>query len=180
MAVKEHKSSIGNLNANIMILIVYIGAAVIGALGSLRYVAFILPLVIYLLEKNSTFVKKNSLQALTLNILATIVYIVFGIISAMVIPKYSFDWYTLTYKVVSGSKFMYEFSAFIRWIMAVAVLVFSIIATVKAYKYEEYEIPFINKISSMIENLLNKISGDSKNSEVKVAEKVEEVKEDKE
>ncbi len=49
-----HKSSIGDLNANVMAMLCYIASVVIMWIPVVRYVAWLVPLILFFMEKESS------------------------------------------------------------------------------------------------------------------------------
>lgn len=80
-----HKSSLGGLDANLMALLCYVAAFVIGLIPGIRYVAFLAPLVLYFLEKNSRFVKFHAMQAFILELLYMLLGLILSLIGTAVV-----------------------------------------------------------------------------------------------
>jgi uncharacterized membrane protein len=138
-----HKSSIGGLDANVMALIAYLGGAILGFIPGVRYVAFLVPIIIYIIEKDSQFVKFHAMQSILLSAVGVILSIMLAIIGAIV-----------TSIVVATGAYasigIVSILAVLVWIIAIVLLVFFIIAAVKAYKYELYKMPLIGKLAEKI------------------------------
>jgi uncharacterized Tic20 family protein len=158
--IKKHKSSIGDLEANIVAIIAYLGGSLIAFIPGFRYFSWAVPLVIYLIEKKSNFVKKHAIQSLTLQIVSSILmFILYVIIGGIIRMSYSNNPWTYIGRVYSGLAIITPIAMIISLIFGV----FAIIAVVKAYNYEEYSIPFIGKFTRSSEKVLNKIvNNDSK------------------
>jgi len=153
--VNNHKSSFYNIDANIMTLIAYAGAALIGFTPILNYVAFTIPLFIYAIEKKSEFVKEHSLQALVLSFGGTIIYTIFTIISVINRP-----WCTPDLTECFGSSIIHKvFGMYgsMRWMLAGMIFVVCLVLAIRAYNYEEYELNYVNKITKLIKKPLNKL-----------------------
>ena len=147
MKVEQHKSSLG-LDANIMAMLCYIGAFVLSWIPVIKYIAWACPLVFFLLEKQSSFVKFHAMQALILEAAAWVFQVVFGIIIAATAVSniynfYSYSAYRTTFGVagVLGA---------ILIIVELALTVFAIIALIKAYNYVEYKIPVVGNFAEKI------------------------------
>lgn len=136
-------SKIGGLDAKYMILIAYFGAAVLGLIPGVRYVSWLIPLIIFLVDKDNKFIAFHAMQALLLEALATVVYIIVGIIA-----------FAATVAAVASAGFFnpYGFGAgigavvvtgVIAVIVAIVIIIFAILAAVKGYRYEIYEIPLV-------------------------------------
>lgn len=151
-----HKSSIGGIDANAMALLAYLASVILSFIPVLSYVAWIAPLVIFFIEKDSNFVKHHAMQAFTIGIvgkaLSLILVIVFAIIAAattgvtLMNPGAGLG----TGIVLIG------LSTILTGIIAIAILVFQIMAMVKAYQYNAYEIPVIGKLAKKISNMFQK------------------------
>jgi uncharacterized membrane protein len=135
---EPHKSSIGTIDANIMALIVYVAATVVGWIPVVRYVAWLIPLVIFFMEKSSRFVKFHAMQAFILNAVGQalafiLVVVIGGIITA--------TWRNSggIYGAVAG----YGLLVTIVVIISIILTIFALIAMYNAYKYKEYHIPVI-------------------------------------
>ena len=120
---QPHQSSLGQ-DANLIALLIYLGVIVLGFIPGVQYVAWALPLVIFLIEKNSSFVKYHALQCLILMIISTLVLVICFILAFILI------------------------GIILLIIYAVAASVFMIIAMVKAWNYEAYQIPLIGAIAA--------------------------------
>ena len=68
-SIDPHKSTIGGMDANLLALIAYIASAAVGFIPLLRYLAWLAPLVIFFMEKESGFVKFHAMQSFVLNLI---------------------------------------------------------------------------------------------------------------
>ncbi len=137
---EPHKSSLFDLNANIVILIVWWGASLINFFTHIKFLSFIIPLIFLLLEKKSPLVREHAGQALALNILSSLV--AFGVTLIGVIS-------TGMAIVLGSGKILLALAAllgFFAIVLSIAILVFSIIATVKGWSWEELNIPILGPI----------------------------------
>ncbi|MDD4036711.1 MAG: DUF4870 domain-containing protein [Bacilli bacterium] len=153
--VKKHKSSIGDLDANVMAIISYVGGSLIAFVPGLRYFSWAVPLVIYLIEKKSPFVKKHAIQSLTLQIVSSIImFILYIIIGGIIRRSYSGNPWAYISGVYTGLATVTT----IAMVISIIFGIFAIIAIIKAYNYEEYSIPLIGKLTKSSENVLNKVA----------------------
>lgn len=76
---QPHRSSLGGLDANIMALLCYLVTFVGGLIPVVKYVAWLLPLVIVFLEKESGLVKFHAMQAFVLNLISFVVTVLITI-----------------------------------------------------------------------------------------------------
>lgn len=147
---QPHSSSIGNINANLMALLVYLAPVVLSFVPVVRYVAWCAPLVLYFMEKNSLLVKFHSMQAFTVQIVNTILSVIYTII-----VKTAIIGGTVATGIIGG--FGLPVIAGIGGIiylvyaaLSTILLVFEIIAMVKAYRYVEYRVPVAGKMAVWI------------------------------
>lgn len=147
------KSSIGEMDANIVAVIAYLGGSIIGLIRGIGYGAFLVPLVIYVIEKRSLFVKKHAAQALGLYVTSTILLIIFSIVVSIIFAGSYNNPYMYGYGAFRGLAILSTFTM----CLSIVISIFSIIAIIRAYYYKEYRIPFINSISSKIADVLDKV-----------------------
>jgi uncharacterized membrane protein len=149
MKVNPHKSSLG-LEANILALLSYIAAFVLSWIPFVQYVAWLAPLVIFLLEKQSPFVKFHSMQALLLEVILWVFQVVIAIITAVVsaamLSVYSTMYY-YDYGSLSAALGIITMLGVIVLIIELVFTVFAIIAMIKAYGYEEFKIPVLGNLA---------------------------------
>ena len=136
---EPHKSSIGNLDANLMALIAYLGGAVLGFIPGVKYVAFLVPIIIFIIEKESKFVKFHAMQSILLSAVGVVISIILGIIIGIVFATGSY-----------GALAVLSILSIITWLIVIVLFVFFIIAAVKSYKYEIYKLPLIGNWAEKI------------------------------
>jgi uncharacterized membrane protein len=156
LSYPPHKSSIGDIDANIIAFLAYLIIILIGRIDFLKYIGWIIPLIIYIIEKNSGLVKFHAMQSFVLNLSGTILNF---ILSEVIGRIFSVSQYHNLSKI--GAFFTFGISGIMSIIIGllsfgiyVAVLIFSIISIVNAYNYKEYEIPFIYKISEKVKEYI--------------------------
>jgi len=141
---EQHKSSIGNIDANVMALIAYGAAVVVIFIPGIKIIAWLAPIVIYILEKDSKFVKFHAMQAFLINIVgiifSSIIFMIIGGSLGLMFFR------PLTYGAI-GTILL---SAIITGIVAIVITIFEIISMVKCYEYKEYEIPLIGIIARKV------------------------------
>jgi uncharacterized membrane protein len=128
MKYEKHKSSLG-LDANIVVLIVWLGGSVISTFKNVSFLAIAVPIVIYFIEKDSKLVRAHALQAIGLFLASLIASIVFILIPLL--------WLFF-------------------WIIPLFDFIVSILAIIKGYNWEEYEVPLIQPVVRGIEKILGK------------------------
>lgn len=157
--MKQNKSSFFNLNANIVVLIAYLGGLLFKWLDNACYFAWAIPLIIYLIETKNEFVKKQSAQATLLYLANTILSILAYILLYIFIPKDNIDIYNM---IITGSLFFVAIISIISSAIAITITIFAIVATIKTYNYEDYEIPYLSKYLSKFREILEILEGKNK------------------
>ncbi len=135
--IQPHKSSIGDLQANSMALLCYLAGCILAFIPVIRYVAWLAPLAIFFLEKESRFVKFHAMQAFVLDaigrILGLLLTLLFG--GNLAAPAF------YSYGTVG-------FIVMLTTLISLVSLALAVIAMLKAYKYVEYRIPIIGNIAA--------------------------------
>jgi uncharacterized membrane protein len=144
-----HKSTIGDLDANIIALLSYLITIFIGGIDNLKFVVWLIPLIIYIIEKNRGLVKFHAMQSLVLNLLGSVLNFLFSVVIGGI-----FSVSPLLTSTKIGAFFTFGITGMmslliglVTFAVSIAVFIFSVISMINAYNYKEYEIPFINKIS---------------------------------
>lgn len=134
---EAHKSNIFDGDANVMALIAYAASIVIIFIPGISFISWLVPLIFYFVENKSNFVKFHAMQALLLNIAGIVVKFILGLLAggniiAVIFGRHSvFNWGTLAVTFIFSG------------IISLIIIIFEIIAMIKAYNYEEYKIPLI-------------------------------------
>lgn len=138
---EPHKSSIGGMDANVAALLAYLIAIIMNFIGGAQWFAWIVPLVFFLMEKDSMLVKFHAAQAFVLAVVGAIIYIILSIISTAI------AWSYVGTALATGNPFAAVGGVIaigaIGVVIAIIIAIFEILAMVNAYKYKEYEIPWI-------------------------------------
>ncbi len=114
---ENHKSSLG-MDANVAVILTYVACIVVSFIPHLGMISWVPALVVYLVEKESDFVKFYALQALFAYVVTTILMLVM-ILSIILIP--------------------------FVFVLAIVIVVFMILVMVAAYKYELKKLPLIGE-----------------------------------
>jgi len=142
----KHKSTIGNLDANIVVLMVWLGPIILNAIfTSINYLGIIVPIIFLLIEKKSSLVRNHAGQSLTLSIVTVILYFIFSFLSIMFTggsyytasPDGTVDVQRLTGLGIGGMLMM---------IPRLVQLVFIIVGCVKGWNWQAYYLPLIGKL----------------------------------
>ncbi len=137
-----HKSSIGGLDANIVALLAYFISTILLFVTFVKYAAWVAPLIIFFLEKDSKFVKFHAMQSFLLNVIGAILGSIISLFGSIFIVG----------KVVTGSAIDALEGGIYYSIVIMAIfivmIVLSVMAIVGAYNYKEVHLPIIGEISS--------------------------------
>ncbi len=138
-AYEPHKSSIGGMDANIVALLTYILAIIFNFIGGLHWFGWAIPLVFFLMEKNSQLVKFHAAQSFVLALIGAIIYIILDAIT----------WATLS-SVGGWAYFLgggWAATAIIATIVGILIAIAEVIAMINAYQNKEWSIPFIGDLA---------------------------------
>jgi len=143
---KHHKSSFWDLDANIVVLMVWLGPIVLNAIfTSINYLGIIVPLAFLLIEKKSMLVRNHAGQSLTLYIATGVLYFVLSFLSILFTGG---AYYTASPDgtVDVGRLAGLGIGGFLMMLPKLMQLVFIIIACIRGWNWEEYHLPFIGQI----------------------------------
>lgn len=123
---EPHRSSLG-MDANLLALLVWVGGTIL-AWMNLGVLSPLVPIVIMYVEKDSSMVRYHAVQATALMIFTALANFVLAItiIGIIFIP-----------------------------IVNIILLIFSLIAAIRAWHYETYELPFVQGIVHWLVNTLH-------------------------
>lgn len=145
---QPHKSSLGGLDANIMALLCYLATGIIAWIPYVQYVAWLAPLIIYFVEKESPLVRFHAMQAFVIQAVVQAVNIVLSILMTILIPFWAADAVSFMFGLGGGIfSIIILLIKLIIFAFEIVALVFEIIAIIKAYKYIAYPIPVIGGIA---------------------------------
>lgn len=158
MYYEPHKSSIANLDANLVALFVYLIPMAFSFIFRAGALAWIIPLVVFFVEKESDLVKFHCAQAVILvfipGVLSFLISFITAIIGGTAMITGWFVSFSGLMSLLTGSVFGIILLVFglIAAVISIVFLVFKVIAMIKAYNYIAYEVPLVGKIASMIVN----------------------------
>lgn len=123
---EPHRSSLG-MDANLLALLVWVGGTIL-AWMNLGVLSPLVPIVIMYVEKDSSMVRYHAVQATALMIFTALANFVLAItiIGIIFIP-----------------------------IVNIILLIFSLIAAIRAWRYETYALPFVQGIVHWLVNILH-------------------------
>lgn len=135
------KSSIGGIEANIVVLICYLGGLLLAWFYDTKILAWLLPLIIYIVERENEFVKKHAAQA-------SVLYFIYSMISLIImfmsISMFNIsNIFTMNLTNFEGSLLMASTLSMIAMLILVVITILSVIVSSKVWHYEDYDIPFV-------------------------------------
>ncbi|MCL2339571.1 MAG: hypothetical protein FWC59_01555, partial [Actinomycetia bacterium] len=134
--VAPHKSSLG-MNANLAVLVIYIVMGVVSWIPYLGWVAWAVPIVFYVLEKYSGFVKFHAVQALAIGIIRAAFSILLTIFVWILTPKTYSD--LLNY--ATGGWGAWTVLGGISIVLGLAITALMIFMVITAWNYKQVELP---------------------------------------
>ena len=144
------KSKIGDMDARYVMLIAYFGSIVLGFIPGVQYVAWLVPLIIYFIDKENTFIAFHAMQSFLLGVVAAVIYIIMAIIVAIATVGAITSAATLSTYGFGAGLAAVAITGIIMVVVAVLVLVMLILAAVNGWKHEIYEIPLVGKWAEKI------------------------------
>lgn len=123
-----HRSSLG-MDANLAVLIVWFGAFIVSLFEPIAFLAFLVPFLMFFIEKDSQLVKNHALQAMAL--------FIFNLLA-------------------SGVILFFPFLGFLFWIVAIVELALILVAAQRGWYYHDYDLPFLSPIAGLLKKLLMK------------------------
>ena len=162
--MKDNKSSISGIDANVIVLIGYLGGLLLTWITNISYFAWLLPLIIYIIEKKSEFVKDQMAQATILYIFVLFVTLIFNLVWIIMFPS-SYN-VGLNLNNFSGSTLVVSTMNILSVTITGLITLVVIITSMKIWYYENYKIPVIRFFILTFRNLLDKISLNKKNNHV--------------
>ena len=153
--MKNKKSSISGIDANIIVLACYLLTLLLSWFNEIRYLAWLFPMIIYIIERKSEFVKKHSAQATILFGLYAIFSLIYTIVFIILFPEVNV--FNVDLSNFAGYLLLLSSLSAFSIAILVVVTILSVIAVSKTWHYEEYNIPLINKLVPKFRNLMDKI-----------------------
>lgn len=175
--MKDNKSSILGIEGNVIVLVGYLGGLFLSWIIGINYFAWLLPLILYIIEKKNEFIKEQMAQATVLYIFVSIIMLIFNLIWIIMFPgSYKLG---LNLENFSGSTLIVSTMNILSVTIAIIITLIVINTSMKTWYYENYKIPIIRFFVPKFRNLLSKVMKNSKTNKEKVEEeKQEEIKEE--
>lgn len=112
-----HQSSIANMDANIMAILTYALPVIAAYLPIVWSIAWLIPILIFFMEKKSNLVKFHAMQSVVLYVVRVIVISILHVIPLL--------------------------GGLASFIVGIIFTLIAIVAVIGAFNYEEFRIPFI-------------------------------------
>ena len=175
--MKDNKSSILGIEGNVIVLVGYLGGLFLSWIIGINYFAWLLPLILYIIEKKNEFIKEQMAQATILYIFVSIIMLIFNLIWIVMFPEsYKLG---LNLENFSGSTLIVSTMNILSVTIAIIITLIVINTSMKTWYYENYKIPIIRFFVPKFRNLLSKVIKNSEANKEKVEEeKQEEIKEE--
>jgi len=159
--IKPHKSSLG-LDANVLSGLMYLAPFFIWIIPLVGYVAWVIPIVIFFLEKDSKFVKFHAAIDIVIMIISVIVGIIFSIFIWAATPRIPRDIEgAINFYIMGGASANLGLIAFlgaISLIWSLLILALVIYLAIMAFTYKQVELPFIGPLAVKLSGTLENIS----------------------
>ncbi len=141
-----HQASFIKINANILCLSLYLTCGMI-SLYFLNYefLAILIPLLIFFMEKKSKFIKFHALQISFVHGILFLINLIFNIVALLFINMYTPD-VNSTMQILSAT--LYALSIILTG-LSIIVLIIDCIGIAQSYKWNTFQIPFLGKTISI-------------------------------
>jgi uncharacterized membrane protein len=124
-------------------MLAYLVTGILAWLPGIRYFAWAAPLILFFIEKDSSFVRFHAMQAFILNVIGALLVFIMNVV---VYGIFAAGMYTTDYTAWSASLGALGVISIIAGVISIIITVFAIIALVKAYGYNAYKIPLVGNL----------------------------------
>ena len=155
MKYGPHKSSLFDLDANIAAMLVYLLPLLLGFVSdSLSAVAWIIPLLAFIMEKNSSFVTYHAANSLAFYVIDAIIFVISTILGiTAVLTSWVSNIAFVGMISIGITGFLFLFIGLIFLVIEIYLFVGKVICAIKAYEYQENYFAIIDRITAFIFNL---------------------------
>lgn len=152
MQHQPHKSTLSNLDANIVAVGVYLVPFLLTLFfENLKYITWIIPLIAYLYEKDSDFVIFHVSQALAFNVLTALLWFVSSMMGIVgFTTSILFGIPLIGFAAAGAMGILYVIFGIVIGIISLIIFVYQVISMFKAYQYTENNVPLVTKIALII------------------------------
>lgn len=160
------ETSIGGLNANVVLVIMYVLSLFLYLINGCCYFAWAIPVLVYIFETRSNFVKKQACQAAMLFLIGAIFSFLIYLIQLALVPVTYIQYANVT---LSGIRlFLTNLCSSVYIIGNVIIFILSLIAVIRVYNYNDYAMPVIGKYVMLFRKYLDRIVGNTLSDENEV------------
>lgn len=146
-----HRSTLMSLRANRVAMAAYLAMLVIGLLPILQYLAWLVPLLLFLAESESGLVRFHAFQAFLLGILYQVLSGMLGVLGVISAALAAFSPFLTLPRFLAPLSWGFTGGLVILWgILGIAYLVFVILGTVSAARWEERSLPLLGFLTRKI------------------------------
>ena len=163
--IEPHRSSLG-MDANIAAVIIWVAMAGIAWIPFLGWVSWGVPILFFVLEKESKFIKYQAIMALIVGVVRAGISIVLQILVWILTPRIKEPkniWEALEAidNYVNKSWGIWTFFSVLSVIIAIAITAVIVYFIVMAYGYKQVEVPGVGKITDKASEQIDKINTNS-------------------
>lgn len=157
MNEQPHRSSIFDLEANLVAMLAYVLPMIINLLTGLDAITWLIPLLVLLMEKNSEYVRYHGAQSLAFFVISAILSLagsalnLVGVISNVLFNVPLVGWIPGTALSIVIVVIALAFA-----VISISLMVMEIISAVKAYGYIYYELPVVTRFTDIILNIFHR------------------------
>jgi|GEM_PF-237478 len=146
--VDPHKSSLG-MDANIAVLVIYIAMGVVGWIPFVGWVGWAVPLVFFMLEKTSQFVKFHAVQALVIGVLRSVLLIIFQVLIWVLAPS-----------ILTGGWALFNALYWTSAILGLALTALMVLMIVLGLTWKEMELPIAGPMARKAAEKVEKMAAE--------------------
>ena len=149
--IQPHKSSLG-MNANKVIVIIYVGMSILFWISYAKYFAWILPVLIFLVEKSSKFIKFNAVQAFFICIIRAAISILLNLLGRA-LTRTPAEYAAMTTDVRNRWQSAALLPGEIDIFVGIGFIVLVLYIVLRTYDYAPIGLPGIKNIASKMSKL---------------------------
>jgi len=143
--IAPHRSSLG-MDANLISLVIFIVMAVVSWFPYLGWFAWVVPIIFFMTEKESSFVKFQSATALIIGLISAAIKFAFWVLIKITTPNPLRNLNDL-YRYATGGWGIHVFFGGLNTIIGLAITAVIIYMIIMAYGYKQVELPFIGPLA---------------------------------
>jgi len=149
-ANQPHKSSVG-IEANKTVIIMYIIISILFWVSYIKYFAWLIPVLFFIIEKKSKFVKYNAVQGFFIGVIRAVISLLLKLIGDAIALKdlSGIMSYDVKNRWISAAMLPGEIDVFI----GIGFIVFVLVLIIKSIDYARVSVPGIGDIASTLSKL---------------------------